>query len=127
MEAEAIGRLGLKTAEDRRDIEAVIALRYPDDNATTDNLDGALAGGKLSYCVFTGNADEYDRFPESGWLEGSVSDMADFARLVSVPQSAVDNATKVLEEGIEDYEAQRRWLDAPDWPETVSNATEMVT
>lgn len=102
VEDEALGRLGLKAIEDRRDIEAVIALRYPDDIATSDDLDAALVGGKLSYCVFTGNADEHDRFPESGWLEGSVSDIADFARLVSVPQSAVDNAARVLEDGIED-------------------------
>ena len=101
VEAEALGRLGLKATEDMRDIEAVIALRYPDDIAASDNLDSALVGAKLRYCVFTGNADEHDRFPESGWLEGSVSDIADFARLVSVPQSAVDNAARVLEDGIE--------------------------
>ena len=99
--AEALGRLGLKATEDRRDIEAVIALRYPDDIAASDNIDAALVGVKLRYCVFTGNADEHDRFPESGWLEGSVADVANFARLVSVPESAVDNAAKVLEEGIE--------------------------
>ena len=101
VEDEALGRLGLKATEDRRDIEAVVALRYPDDIAASDNLDAALVGSQLSYCVFTGNADEHERFPESGWLEGSVTDIADFARLVSVPQSAVDNAAKVLEEGIE--------------------------
>ena len=102
VETEALGRLGLKATADRRDIEAVIALRYPDDTATADDLDVALLCSKLRYCVFTGDADEHSRFPESGWLEGSVSDIADFARLVSVPQSAVDNAARVLEEGIED-------------------------
>ena len=43
----------------------------------------------------------YDRFPESGWLQGSASDVADLARLVSVPQSVVDEAASVLERGIE--------------------------
>ena len=56
VEAEALGRLGLKATEDRRDIEAVIALRYPDDIASSDNIDAALVGVKLRYCVFTGNA-----------------------------------------------------------------------
>ena len=32
------------------------------------------------------------RFPESGWLSGTPADLADIARLVSVPQSAVDKA-----------------------------------
>ena len=43
----------------------------------------------------------YERFPESGWLEGSVADVADLARLVSVPQSAVNAAASALETGIE--------------------------
>ena len=59
VEDEAPGRLGLKATEDRRDIEAVIALRYPDDIAKADNLDTELIGAKLRYCVFTGNADEH--------------------------------------------------------------------
>ena len=36
-----------------------------------------------------------------GWLEGSVADVADLARLVSVPQSAVNAAASALETGIE--------------------------
>ena len=47
------------------------------------------------------DGEEYDRFPESGWLEGSVADVADLARLVSVPQSAVNAAASALEAGIE--------------------------
>ncbi len=41
------------------------------------------------------------RFPESGWLEGSVEDLADLVRLVSVPQRAVDEAADALEKGID--------------------------
>ena len=41
------------------------------------------------------------RFPTSGWLDGSVEDLADLVRLVSVPQHAVDRAAEVLEEGID--------------------------
>ena len=41
------------------------------------------------------------RFPESGWLEGAVEDLADMVRLVSVPQRAVDQAAATLQEGIE--------------------------
>ena len=42
-----------------------------------------------------------ERFPESGWLEGTVEDLADMVRLVSVPQRAVNQASATLEEGIE--------------------------
>ena len=41
------------------------------------------------------------RFPESGWLDGSVGDLADLVRLVSVPQRAVDEAATTLQEGID--------------------------
>ncbi|MDE2824240.1 MAG: hypothetical protein OXK79_12130, partial [Chloroflexota bacterium] len=41
------------------------------------------------------------RFPESGWLTGSVSDLADLIRLVSVPQKAVNVAADTLERGID--------------------------
>ena len=41
------------------------------------------------------------RFPESGWLEGSVTDLADLVRLVSVPQKEVDLAADTLQDGID--------------------------
>ncbi len=41
------------------------------------------------------------RFPESGWLEGPVEDLADMVRLVSVPQRAVDQAIATLQDGID--------------------------
>ena len=41
-----------------------------------------------------------NRFPASGWLDGSAEDLADLIRLVSLPQRAVDEATTTLQEGI---------------------------
>ena len=40
------------------------------------------------------------RFSESGWLEGTVEDLADMVRLVSVPQRAVEEAATTLQKGI---------------------------
>ena len=100
VEPEAKSRLGLELAANGRIIEAVIALRYPDAVGDAHDLRAALSSARLSYCVFTENGDE-SRFPESGWLEGSVEDVADMVRLVSVPQRAVDQAAATLEEGIE--------------------------
>ena len=69
--------------------------------AQAHDLHAALQSARLSYCVFTEGDDEPVRFPEKGWLEGSVDDVADMVRLVSVPQRAVDRATDTLESGIE--------------------------
>ena len=85
-----------------RVIEAAIALRYPEDVAEVNDLTAALKAARLSYCVFTEGRTEPERFPESGWLEGTVEDLADMVRLVSVPQRAVNQASNAkLEGGIE--------------------------
>ena len=110
-ESEARSRLGLEVTEGGRTIEAAIALRIPDDVGDAEDLQGAVAAAAMSYCVFT--VEKYSpppgpqiqsvaRFPESGWLEGSVSDLADLIRLVSVPQLAIDTAATALQEGISD-------------------------
>ena len=101
VEPEAKSRLGLEVADSGRVIEAAIALRYPDDVAEAHDLHAALSSARLDYCVFTESAKGVQRFPESGWLEGAVEDLADMVRLVSVPQRAVDAAAAALEEGIE--------------------------
>ena len=97
-EQEAKDRLALEVVDGRRPIEAAIALRYPQGFEFTDDLSGGLAGARLEYAVFY---NDDTRFPESGWLRGTPADLADIARLVSVPQSAVDAATDALQSGID--------------------------
>ena len=101
VEVEARSRLGLEVASNGRPIEAVIALRYPEDIREAHDLHAALSSARLSYCVFTEGAEDLHRFPESGWLDGDLEDLADMVRLVSVPQRAVDRATTALQEGID--------------------------
>ena len=97
-EGDAAGRLGLPVIGETHPIEAAIALRYPDTVRFADNLRPALAGARLAYAVLYQDG---TRFPETGWLNGAVSDLADLIRLVSVPQKAVDAAADALQEGIE--------------------------
>ena len=101
VEPEAKERLGLTVASNGRVIEAAIALRYPEDIGEAHDLRAALSSARLGYCVFTEDAKGVHRFPESGWLEGAVEDLADMVRLVSLPQRAVEQAAASLEEGIE--------------------------
>ena len=97
-ERDARPRLGLNIIGETRPVEAAIALRYPDHIATADRPSAALNNARLSYCILyeSGN-----RFPQSGWLEGSIADLADLIRLVSVPQKAVDAAADDLQQGID--------------------------
>ena len=97
-EQDAAERLGLQVAGESRTIESAIALRYPVSVRDSYDLPQAVANAGLSYCVLY---EDETRFPESGWLEGSVTDLADLVRLVSVPQKEVDWAADTLQDGIE--------------------------
>ena len=99
VEIEAESRLGLEVVEDQRTVEAVIVLQYPESVAEADDLNAALSDVRLSYCVLYADSSE-SRFPESGWLTGSVGDLANMIRLVSVPQKTVNDAVDALERGI---------------------------
>ena len=104
VEDEAAARLALPVAGGNREIEAAIALRYPAGLEDAYDLDAELKSARLSYCVLTAPEEDgegHDRFPESGWLHGNIGDVAELARLVSVPQSAVNAAASALESGID--------------------------
>ena len=58
VEAEAKSRLGLEVVDGRRMVEAVIALRYPEAVADSDDLGAALSGARLSYCVLRDDRSE---------------------------------------------------------------------
>ena len=100
-EGDAKARLGLEVVDETHSIEASIALRYPDAVRFADNLRDRLESASLKYAVFYDD-EASTRFPESGWLEGSVTDLADLVRLVSIPQKAVNAAADALETGIND-------------------------
>ena len=61
-------------------------------------MNQAMPDAPLEYAVFHRDG---TRFPESGWLEGSPDDLAELARLVSVPQEAVNSAADALRNGID--------------------------
>ena len=97
VERDASERLGLRVQGQPRTVEAAIAVRYPQVVEDAYDVRQALSEARLSYYVLHQDG---SRFPESGWLEGSATDLADLARLVSVPQRAVEQVADTLEQGI---------------------------
>ena len=109
-EKEARERLGLKVENELRAVEASVAVRYPAALERAYDIPAALSESTLSYCVLTierrnptpdQEIQAIDRFPESGWLEGSVADLADLVRIVSAPRLDVDTAANALQDGID--------------------------
>ena len=98
VESDANARLGATEVESGKPVEAVIAVRYPEAVHEAEDVRDELTSSPLSYCTF---ATGEPRFPESGWLTGSVEDLSDTIRLVSVPQSIVEEAVATLERGID--------------------------
>ena len=81
-------------------IEAAIALRYPAKLEQPDNIGAKLkATNELRYCAVYPNG---KRFPTTGWLKGSVVDLADLIHLVDVPESAFDKCAEDLEKSIDE-------------------------
>ena len=117
VEVDALSRLGKTAKRDSKTIEAAIAVRYPEKLRNDDvGIRAELRNSRLSYAMFTlegsGNSLRSVRFPESGWLEGDVGDLATLARLVSVPQRAVNSAAQSLEAGINSAASVLADLDA---------------
>ncbi len=105
VEGDALSRLGKTARRDGKTIEAAIAVRYPERLRDDDvDISAGLRESRFSYAVFTQEGPVNNlravRFPESGWLEGDAGDLANLARLVSVPQRAVNQAAENLEAGI---------------------------
>ena len=96
-EDEARARLGLEVVGALREIDAAIALRYPEEVADADDLPAAVRAAPLSYAVLYADG---ARFPQSGWLSGGVDELADLIDLASVPQRVVEEAADALQRGI---------------------------
>ena len=98
VEKEARARLDLRVAGETRPIESAIAVRYPAGLKDEYELETPLRASRLAFAVFHADG---TRFPETGWLEGSVEELSDLVRVASVPRRAFDRAADLMEQGIE--------------------------
>ncbi len=120
VELEAQSRLNKTTKETGKIIEQAIALCAPDSlrNVPQDKLVAAVRTTTFKYCLYSDNAlsQGNDRWPTSGWLEGSVNDLAQLIEIVSVSERVVAASLETLEQGI--VAASGRLQQATrDWPQ----------
>ena len=106
-EASASARLGRQPASGPHPIETAIALVYPPQFASLDGapLRAAIDGtDALEYALYSqgGDDDAPDRLPASGWLRGSVRDLAMLVQRAAVPARRVDALAERLERGVEE-------------------------
>ena len=114
VEAEARDRLGesldASVVHASGRINAAIALRSPTelhDCAGLDDVDKMLTRGvTLEYALITGPGGvDFTRFPKSGFIRGSIRDLASFIVYAATPEDAVQRAVTILEDGVQDAAA----------------------
>lgn len=103
VEEDAASRLGENLASDGRRIENAIALRIPSELRTVEQggIADAVQQANFTYCVLSETKTrDIQRWPEAGWLQGNIDDVANCLESVSLSESLVSRTTDVLEEGV---------------------------
>ena len=102
VETDARDRLGKTLRSDGHRIEQSIALRIPDSLATGSQhkLRQSISEAALEFAVFSGNPQDPDRWPEAGWIEGGVDDLASCIELAAMSEDRIARGLGILEAGI---------------------------
>ena len=110
VEPEARDRLGETLKEDGRKILSSIAVRSP---IRLRGLAGAALAQDIGqaddfeFVLFTGNSpSEAVRWPQHGWMRGSITDLAILAQAATVPPSVVEEAADGLMTGVQQAAGQ---------------------
>lgn len=103
VESDAISKLGAELSNGSV-VAAVVAARLPIRlrDAAQEQLRADLRSATdLEYALFTSSsADAYNRFPSSGWLVGTVADLASLIYEAAIPEPHIDAAATELERGV---------------------------
>lgn len=99
VEEEAVQRLGSVLALSGHEIEQVVAVRIPEglDSGSVNDIFTGIASAEFEYILLRGTPQVPPRFPETGWISGSVNDLAGFCERITLNQRLLDDAVKLME------------------------------
>lgn len=102
VEADARDRLGKTLRSDGRRIEQSIALRIPDGLAagSQHRLRQSITEAVMEFCVFSGNPENPDRWPEAGWIQGGIDHLAGCIELAAMSEDRIAHGLGILEDGV---------------------------
>ena len=102
VENDACERLGKTVKEGGGAIEQALAVRIPEHLARVrqSGLEDRIESSTLQFCMLSGDPENPVRWPESGWLEGGVDDLADCIELAALSESRIALGMNILETGI---------------------------
>lgn len=106
VEPEAMSRLGERLRSNGRMLLSSIAVRFPLElrmkagNALRDALANT---SHLEMALYTGDNPELcSRWPQSGWIKGTVSDLSVLAQSASIPPAVIEKAADQLVDGVKE-------------------------
>lgn len=106
VESDAVSRLGQTHTRSGKVIESCIAVRIPQQlrDQPQERLPAGVRDSTFEYCLFSGTAiDEQEpvRWPSTGFLTGSISDLASLIENTSVSNRLVEESLTVLQDGVD--------------------------
>lgn len=99
---DAASRLGDVLANSESPIEHSIAICVPAElrQAKQHDLEDAIERSAFQYCVYSSENGTNQRWPSSGWLDGSINDVANCVECVTLTESLLARTTDILERGV---------------------------
>ena len=125
VEQDARQRLGKTLRQTGHIIEQALSVRIPEALASViqNDLEEEIEIARLEFCIFSGDSVNPDRWPETGWLYGSIDDLAACIEHASLSENNVVRGMYILEQGIEHAAERLRdaCANAPDTLQTIAS------
>ncbi len=101
VEDDARARLGKDIADTGNEVETTVAVRVPVAlRGDQGRLAEQIAAAEFQYCVLTQTEDGPRRWPESGWLDGGIDDLAGLIEQMALSERRIAEGMRILEEGV---------------------------
>ena len=107
VESDAKERLGQEVRLTAETVEQCLALKLPPElrSVAQEGLDAAIASAQYKFVVFATEDEDglfgrITRWPENGWLEGGLDELANCIETVALSERRVARGVKVLERGV---------------------------
>ena len=115
VENDAKSRLRNVLSDSSNPIEHSIAVRIPAvlKSVMQSELEKAIEDANFSYCIYSAvDGEKDDRWPQNGWIEGRIDDLANCIESVTLTESLVSRSTDILESAVRGGAYELR--DAPE-------------
>lgn len=103
VEKDAAARLGQILKADGRPVEQALAVRVPAELAAVGDtrIIEELEAAELEFCILSGDLDDPERWPASGWLRGRVDDLASCIDQTALSEERIAQGLDILESGVD--------------------------